>query len=141
MSRGIRHRNPGNIRLSSTLFKGEVENSRDPEFKQFVSEAWGYRAMFVILNTYQKRYKLETIREMITRWAPPIENHTNIYVEAVSRRAMLDADTPIDTMQRIVMTPMVAAMSHVENGIAANWETLERGWELFEVDQKSRSLH
>lgn len=133
-SRGIRNRNPGNIRHSSSRFKGEVEKSSDKEFKQFRGEAWGYRAIFVILNTYRTKYGLDTIRTMISRWAPPSENHTDIYVESVARRALLDPDTPIDTLQRVVMLPLVAAMSHVENGVAARWESLERGWELFEID-------
>lgn len=135
MSRGLRNRNPGNIRLSTTKFKGEVEQSTDSEFKQFRGDAWGYRAMFVILNTYNVKYGLNTIRQMISRWAPPIENHTSIYVDAVSRRAQLDADTPIDTCQRVAMVPLVAAMSFVENGVVADWASVERGWDLFEVDR------
>lgn len=133
-SRGLRNRNPGNIRTAPSRFKGEVAECTDPEFKQFKALAWGYRAMFVILNNYRKLYGLNTIREMISRWAPPTENHTNIYVEAVSRRAMLDADTPIDTTQRVTMIPLVAAMSHVENGEAASWAIVEQGWDLFEAD-------
>ncbi len=93
--------------------------------------AWGYRAMFVILSTYQTKYSLTTLREMITRWAPPSENHTDIYVEYVSRRAMLDADTPIETTQRETMIAMVAAMSQMENGQKADWGAVERGWDLF----------
>ncbi len=133
-SRGLRNRNPGNIRHNSSRFRGEVSENRDKEFKQFISMEWGYRAIFVILNTYKTKWGLETIREMITRWAPPSENHTDIYVEAVARRAMLDPDTPIDTRQRVVMLPLVAAMSHVENGEAASWRSVEKGWELFEVE-------
>ncbi len=137
-SRGLRNRNPGNIRRSTTLFKGEEPQSSDAEFKQFRSMAWGYRAMFVILNTYNSKYGLDTIRSMIERWAPPIENHTDIYIDAVSRRAMLDADTPIDTRQREVMIPLVAAMSHVENGSAAHWATVEHGWELYRAEELDR---
>ncbi len=133
MSRGLRNRNPGNIRLSSTRFKGEVDSS-DKAFKQFRSEAWGYRAIFVILRTYNKKYGINTIRGIIERWAPPIENQTQIYIESVSRRSMLDADTPLDPTQRVAMLPLVAAISYVENGVAAQWKSLEQGWELFEAD-------
>ncbi len=134
MSRGLRNRNPGNIRLSQSRFKGEVSPSTDDEFKQFRGEAWGYRAIFVILNTYNNKYGLKTIRQMISRWAPPHENHTNVYISAISKMAMLDADTPIDTRQRVAMIPLVAAMSRVENGVDAAWSSVERGWELFEED-------
>ncbi len=140
MARGLRNRNPGNIRLSDAKFKGEVQSS-DSAFKQFRGAAWGYRAMFVILNTYSKKYGLATIRQMISRWAPPVENHTDTYINTVSHRAMLDADTPINTEQREAMVPLVAAMSYVENGEAADWATVERGWDLFEADLDLAATH
>lgn len=73
MSRGLQNCNPGNIRQSKVRYKGEVRPSRDPAFKQFESLAWGYRAIFVLLDTYRIRYGLDTIRGMISRWAPPSE--------------------------------------------------------------------
>lgn len=35
--RGLRNNNPGNIRLSSTKYQGEVQPSQDTAFKQFES--------------------------------------------------------------------------------------------------------
>lgn len=84
MSRGLQNCNPGNIRQSKVRYKGEVRPSRDPAFKQFESLAWGYRAIFVLLDTYRIRYGLDTIRGMISRWAPPSENHTETYIRAVA---------------------------------------------------------
>ncbi len=129
-SRGMRNCNPGNIRLSNTQFQGEVHPSQDSAFKQFSSLAWGYRAMFVILNTYAQKYRLRTIRQMISRWAPPSENDTEAYIMSVSRIAMLDVDTRIDTTQSQVMLPLVAAMSQVECGEKADWRAMEQGWNL-----------
>lgn len=80
MSRGLSNRNPGNIRQSAVRYKGEVRPSRDPAFKQFESMPWGYRAIFVLLDTYRIRHGLDTIRGMISRWAPPSENRTEIYI-------------------------------------------------------------
>ena len=62
MSRGLENRNPGNIRQSRVRYKGEVRPSRDPEFKQFESPAWGYRAIFVLLDTYRRRHGLRSLR-------------------------------------------------------------------------------
>ena len=84
MSRGLANNNPGNIRRSKVRYKGEVQPSRDPAFKQFESPAWGYRAVFMLLHTYRVRHGLRTIREMISRWAPPSENHTEAYIRAVA---------------------------------------------------------
>ena len=41
MSRGLSNCNPGNIRQSKVRYKGEVQPSRDPAFKQFESLACG----------------------------------------------------------------------------------------------------
>ena len=132
MSRGLRNNNPGNIRLDGVHWKGEVEPSQDREFKQFETMAWGYRAMFQCLNTYYRKYGLDTIRKMISRWAPPDDgNHTGNYVKAVSERSGVPADGRITTTNRDVMIPIVAAMSRVENGVEAKMTDVEAGWKLF----------
>ena len=121
----------GNIRQSAVRYKGEVRPSRDPAFKQFESMPWGYRAIFVLLDTYRIRHGLETIRGMISRWAPPSENHTEIYIRAVADAVGIADDRPVDTRDRTTMLRMAAAISRVENGTAADMDDVERGWELF----------
>lgn len=130
MSRGLSNNNPGNIRNSNTKYLGEVRPSHDVAFKQFKTMAWGYRAMFVLLHTYS-RYGYRTLRQMISRYAPPIENHTEIYIDQVSRWADVFVDTPLDTLDPAVMIPVVAAMSRMENGIAAVDSDVREGWRLF----------
>ena len=132
MARGLANRNPGNIRQSAVRYKGEVRPSHDPAFKQFETLAWGYRAIFVLLDTYRVRHGLRTIAEMITRWAPPVENHTQAYIRAVADRTGIAPDRPLDTRDRRTMVPVAAAISFVENGVAADMAEVEKGWELFE---------
>ncbi|MBO5716855.1 MAG: structural protein P5 [Alistipes sp.] len=131
MSRGLRNCNPGNIRHSRSKFVGEVRPSQDSAFKQFESMAYGYRAMFVLLDSYRRRYGLSNIRAMITRWAPPVENHTEAYIRLVAERSGIDAEATLDTQQEQDMIPVVAAMSEVENGKKALREDVEEGWRLF----------
>ena len=131
MSRGLRNCNPGNIRQSRSTFLGEVRPSRDASFKEFESMAYGYRAMFVLLDSYRRRYGLSNIRAMISRWAPPIENHTEAYIRAVAERSGVAEDETLDTRSERDMVPVVMAMSEVENGVRAVREDVERGWELF----------
>lgn len=131
MSRGLRNCNPGNIRQSRSNFKGEVRPSRDSAFKQFESMAYGYRAMFVLLNSYHKRYGLTTIREMISRWAPPTENFTEGYIRLVSERSGIAADAEVDSRSERDMVPIVAAMSEIENGTEAAMTDVYEGWKLF----------
>lgn len=131
MSRGLANCNPGNIRQSRVCYKGEVRPSRDPAFKQFESLAWGYRAIFVLLDTYRVRYGLNTVRGMVSRWAPPSENHTEVYIHVVAEAVGIPSDQPLDTRDRTTMQRMAAAISRVENGVAADMDAVERGWELF----------
>ena len=135
MSRGLQNCNPGNIRQSKVRYKGEVRPSRDSAFKQFESLAWGYRAIFVLLDTYRIRYGLDTIRGMISRWAPPSENHTETYIRAVAADTGIDPDEPLDTLDPATMIPLAAAISRVENGAAADMGEVELGWELFVRDK------
>lgn len=139
LSRGLRNNNPGNIRLSSTRYQGEVD-STDTAFKQFKTMAHGYRAMFVLLYTYQKKYHLHTIAEMIMRYAPAVENHTQAYIEAVSEWSGVPATSHITATNGDIMIPVVAAMSRVENGAVALMSDVEKGWKLFIDDYRNHLL-
>ena len=134
MSRGLSNCNPGNIRRSKVNYKGEIHPSNDPHFKQFASLKWGYRAMFVLLDAYKRLHGLDTLRKMISRYAPPTENHTEAYIRAVSDFTGIYPDEPIDTHDRCTMVPIVAAMSKVENGVMASMRDVEQGWELTRFD-------
>ena len=134
MSRGLRNLNPGNIRLGGVRYKGEKAESSDSAFRQFEAIEWGYRAMFVVLHTYAVKHNCHTLREMISRYAPPIENHTESYIRRVCDATHLAPDERICTTDGAVMTALVAAMSEVENGVAANMSDVWSGWELFISD-------
>ena len=131
MSRGLENRNPGNIRRAPVRYKGEVRPSRDPDFKEFESLAWGYRAIFVLLDTYRTRYGIDTLRGMISRWAPPSENRTEAYIRAVSADTGSGPDEALEPLDPATMVPVAAAISRVENGTAADPDEIRRGWELF----------
>lgn len=130
MSRGLRNCNPGNIEKSSDVYQGEIIPSQDKRFKQFKNMAYGYRAMFRILFTYTNRYRLTTLRQWITRWAPPEENDTEAYIKTVSSGANISPDSSIDTNNMMIMCKIVAEMSRVENGVPANMGEVESGYKL-----------
>jgi hypothetical protein len=139
LSRGLRNNNPGNIRLSSTTYQGEVK-SEDTAFKAFKSMAYGYRAMFVLLYTYQKKHHLDTIADMIGRYAPATENHTTAYIKAVSEWSGVPSTCHITATNGDVMIPIVSAMSRVENGTEAVMGDVEKGWKLFIADYRNHLL-
>ena len=130
MPRGLRNNNPLNIRISTDKFVGEVRPSQDKAFKQFDTMAHGYRAAFKVLRTYINNYKCDTIRKIISRFAPSNENHTENYIKVVSERSGITADEPILADNREMMIRIVAAMSFVENGLEAVMSDVISGWEL-----------
>lgn len=130
LPRGLRNNNPLNIRISTDKFVGEVRPSQDKAFKQFDTMAHGYRAAFRVLRTYINNYKCDTIRKIVSRWAPKNENHTENYIKVVSERSGITADEPILADNREMMIRIVAAMSFVENGREAVMSDVIRGWEL-----------
>lgn len=82
-TRGIRNNNPANIRRGCN-WKGLAETQTDRDFCQFVTMTWGVRALLVTLRTYVVKHHLHTVREIITRWAPPSDgNNTEKYIEFV----------------------------------------------------------
>lgn len=114
--RGIRNNNPLNIRLSKDKWVGRVALQSDPSFVQFVSMAYGCRAAFIILKRYIRKYGCDTIRKIITRWAPANENNTEAYIKRVSQDMMNDPDDSLSYNDQDRMVRLMMAMSKVENG-------------------------
>ena len=115
-ARGIRNNNPGNIRQSGDTFLGEVKPGRDGAFKTFRTMAYGYRALIKTLQTYQRKYGLRTVRQLVSRWAPDSENDTEAYTVSVSRSTGYAPDRPIDMERKDVAVKMAEAISRVECG-------------------------
>jgi hypothetical protein len=129
MTRGLRNNNPGNIRKNRDVFQGEIIPSSDRDFKQFRTLAYGYRAMFVSLNTYRKR-GLDTIEKIISAWAPPSENDTRNYIHSVVKWSGVPKDRILTEYDGKDYIKIVAAMSRVENGLPANLWDVETGFSL-----------
>ncbi len=68
---------------------------------------------------------------MITRYAPASENNTENYIRYVAQNAVVNPEAPLDVNDRNVMILVVAAISRMENGIAADMDDVVEGWELF----------
>lgn len=115
--RGIRNNNPGNLRwgIGWNGLVPEAERT-DPDFCQFTSAHFGLRALAMNLHNYQRRHGLKTVREMITRWAPPSENDTESYIRAVAEYMHVSANQDIDTSHVFMLLHMVRAIVMHENG-------------------------
>lgn len=115
--RGIRNNNPGNIRWGDP-WQGLVPESQrtDPSFCQFTSAVWGIRALAKILLTYQEKYGLRTVADMIRRWAPPSENNTAAYTQAVAAHMGVLPAAPVNLADQDDLRRMVEAIIEHENG-------------------------
>lgn len=134
MTRSERNNNPGNIRLTSDRWRGQVLPPPDRGFVTFKSPQWGYRALFVILEGYMIRHGLRTIRGIIGRYAPPSENATAAYVRSVCRATGWSPDDPLDPCGR-VMQDLARAITLVESGKPADEKALREGYALYETSR------
>ena len=134
LSRGLRNNNPLNIRRSKDQWKGMSKTQNDRSFCQFETLEYGWRAAFYLLTrTYYHKYRLYTIRGIISRWAPANENDTLAYIANVSRLTGIDPDEPIGIPSEKPSRWMAVgvAMAIQENGIEnLDMFAMLRGWEL-----------
>ena len=132
--RGIRNNNPLNIRRSGDKWQGLRVLQEDREFFQFSEMKWGWRAAFRLLcHTYYGKYKLRTIRDIITRWAPPKENNTEAYIRRVTDRIGIGPDRELgDPQTHPTQWMMIGiAMAIVENGTAnLDYLSMLKGYEM-----------
>jgi hypothetical protein len=112
--RGIRNNNPGNIRFGKSVWLGSVKGS-DLSFVTFSEMRYGVRAMAMLLLHYQKAYGDDTIRKLINRWAPPVENDTGSYVNHVALACDISPDAKIDLIHGVLDNVVCAIIMH-ENG-------------------------
>ncbi|WEK38664.1 MAG: hypothetical protein P0Y50_08870 [Candidatus Brevundimonas colombiensis] len=148
-TRGVRNNNPGNIdRVAGTNWIGAAKDQTDPRFVVFISAEMGVRALARTLLTYFKQHKLATVRGIINRWAPPRENNTAAYIDAVCRdvgRSLgrtINADQRLDVDTVAVMRPLVVAIiAHENAGFAYPAGVIDEGLRLAGVaDAKARPL-
>lgn len=117
--RGVRNNNPGNIdRIAGTKWQGAADDqSSDKRFVVFKAPEWGIRAIAKTILTYKSAYKIKTVRGIINRWAPPVENNTTAYINAVARKLGVKPNEAIDVDSCEIMFPLVEAIiAHECNG-------------------------
>ena len=113
--RGIRNNNPLNIEAGSFTQGQPGFAGSDGRFAKFGSPEQGISAANALLDTYQNKHGLNTVRGIINRWAPSAEaaNDTGGYVASVAGRLGIDPDQPLTPEQR---PALIQAMSQFENG-------------------------
>lgn len=118
LPRGVRNNNPLNIRESegdSTQWEGEHALDLDSAFEEFTHPVFGFRAGARVLRSYSRQgYK--TLKDMITRFAPPSENNTSLYIQQVSSWTGIQPNQTVDVYNHEQLAKLLHAMSRKEVG-------------------------
>lgn len=108
---GIRNNNPGNLRPGDS-WQGMVGTNNN--FIVFSDMKYGTRALGTDLSNKIFR-GLDTITKIINTYAPPSENNTVAYINAVSNATGIGANEKINFTKATLAKLMRAVIMH-ENG-------------------------
>lgn len=114
---GVRNHNPGNIVKSSAQWPGKIVPSAHPRFEQFETMDDGIFACVQLLCNYVAKKGKNTIRKIISTYAPPNENNTAAYIAAVSKASGMGPDQPITQITGQLLQAMARQIFKVENGV------------------------
>ena len=144
-TRGFLNRNPGNMDRSDPPWNGEIRDVSKcvndvqraelthGRFCVFVDAEHGIRALVKNLRAYRDRLGCKTVRQFITRWAPPNENNTHNYIVSVAHSAAVDPDFPVDIEIRRIMRAIVTGIICVECAGNPYTTEIEAGMDLANV--------
>lgn len=116
-TRGERNNNPGNIRPAGYTWLGQsgIDSGTMGSYVIFSSPVYGIRAIAKDLLTKYGR-GLNTVRLIISAYAPPSENPTESYIGAVSASLGVMSTTVLNLRDPSTLTKFVYAIIKHENG-------------------------
>lgn len=142
--KGWRGNNPGNIRHGDP-WEGMSKEQKDPRFVDFETPEHGVRALRKVLQTYQNKYDLNTVQDMISRWAPAkgkdpktgaeYTNDPVSYAKFVAARMGIDPTEKFDIRNKTLARKMIDAMiDHEGTGpkAAEMDEAIRKGFDMAE---------
>ncbi|WP_051590677.1 hypothetical protein [Flavobacterium daejeonense] len=117
LARGVRNNNPGNLIYTSIAWQGKLALSQntDKKFEQFKEMKFGIRALILDIFNDIKKGK-NTVRKLITEFAPPKENNTEAYINAVAKGAGISSDAVFKVVDFDLIYSIVKAIIKHENG-------------------------
>lgn len=139
-----RNNNPGNIRFVPAIkWQGQI-GVGDGGFVLFATPQHGFRALARQIMTYKERDKLDTVRKILTKWAPPVgyangksyTQNTEAYIRKVALDMGVHPDQPLQVQDARVMFSLVKAIADYEDGPRWTWddETIREGLRMAGFD-------
>lgn len=121
--RAVRNNNPTNIKIGdpweglANRSEMTAEQRAEATFAVFRESKWGFRASAKLLQAYQTKHGLRSIRAIIARWAPNSDgNDAAGYARQVAKAVGVGVDDPIDVTLYATAFPMIKAMATIEAG-------------------------
>ncbi|MEP9807791.1 hypothetical protein ABLV11_00160 [Klebsiella sp. GW_Kp181] len=124
-----RNNNPLNIRFSGNNNWAGKGSDNGSGFENFDSAEHGLRAGLKLIRNHIGNGK-DTLQSLISTWAPPSENDTKQYAQAVSRKTGIPVDAQLNPNDPQQMTAVAKAMAEQE-GYGGNLSggQLQRAWD------------
>jgi hypothetical protein len=142
---GIRLNNPTNIRsVKGQTWIGQAANQPDENFVKFVDAKYGYRASnHIIMRGWLSGR--QSIKDVISHWAPPNENDTEAYEQAISQRINWPVGTALELPAQ--MPQLLHAITIQEQGFFPYTDqtiqdgiTLDGGGDVKKQPQRSKTV-
>jgi hypothetical protein len=121
--RGVRANNPGNLERGKKPWVGEVNDGREPRFAQFKTPEDGIRAIGVCVMTYVDHRKandgsaIDSVDDIINRWAPSHENDTRAYAAHVAALLKVDPFEKVNFYAWDNIRALTCGLIEHENGL------------------------
>lgn len=116
---GLKNNNPGNLVRTNIAWQGKIDQKLNPDkrFEQFVDVYYGLRAMLKdLINDINKGKN--TVKLLITEYAPPSENNTNAYINSVAKTLGVTPTQRLTKINSSFLLNLVRAIIKVELGSA-----------------------
>lgn len=126
-TRGVRNNNPGNIDYNPrNQWQGQLppDPAIEKRFARFDTVENGIRALAKLVLAYRGKDGMpgvggpgiDTVREVINRWAPGVENDTESYIRAVAAGVGAQPNQPIDLRDPKNLIAIAIGIIRHENG-------------------------
>lgn len=130
LTRGIRNNNPMNIRKGSQWLGLSSDSHLEQDFCVFTDIRYGLRAALYILTKYVYVYHVDSIKDIIARWAPPTENDTLYYVRSIlilwPRK--INSDYRISSIEDLVY--LLSCMCYIESRYSLTEDVFDASFNL-----------
>ncbi|CAI1594028.1 lytic transglycosylase [Serratia fonticola] len=120
--RGIRNNNPGNLNYVGQN-GAQLEDHATPRFAKFKTAFDGFTALGKQIKAYYTGtskaagyQKLQSVEDIISRFAPPKENNTQKYIDKLSKMMGVGRGETLNIHDPQVLAMLMNGITQIENG-------------------------